>query len=406
MEKLSVSKKKNALALFAWGAWGLALIVIFVRVWFKPGSHSVFTVFRQAGAHWMKAESLYGQAGTWQGSKFLYSPLAAAAFAPFSLLPENIAGVAWRLIGGAALMAAAYAISRIVWAGPSVSWKRSAGLLALLPVSLSNLNNGQANPLVLGLILFSVVSLLTERWFLCALCLGIVGYFKLYPLALGLLLAVVFPRRLPWRLLIAVTGLFVLSLLLQHPSYVISQYADWMAHLGELRRRSAGEFGRWRDAYFLLRTAHVPITPRLWVVAEVITGIGAGAFCVWGVYRGWQAGRRVFAATGLGCVWMVLFGPASEAASYMLLAPAMIYGVLQSWTRPLSPAIRFGMTAAYGGLVLADICDSWLRLKGYSVYALSLQPIVASIFLVTAIAWLLADNYWTGEKESDERARA
>lgn len=399
----TVSKKHDALAFFAWSAWGIGLIAISVRVWFKPASHSVFTIFRQAGAHWINAESLYGQ-GSGQGSKFLYSPLGAALFAPFSLLPENVAGITWRLICGSILMTAAYTIARMVWAKPSTAWKRSIALLALLPISVSNLNNGQANPFVLALILLSVVSLLRRYWFLCALCLGIATYFKIYPLALGLLLAVVFPRQLSWRVIIAVIGLFVLSLLLQHPSYVISQYADWVAHLGELHRRSADEFGRWRDAYFLLRMAHVPIAPRLWVVVEAISGFGIAAFCVWGTYRGWQTDRLIFAAVGLGCVWMVLMGPASEASSYMLVGPVLIYGLLQSWTPPLSRALRFGMTAAYSGLLVADICDSWLRLKAHSVYALSLQPIVASIFLATALAWLIADKYWTRPEGSPEFA--
>jgi hypothetical protein len=382
------------LAFFAWSAWGIAFIAISVRVWFKPGSHSVFTIFRQAGAHWINAENLYGQ-GSGQGSKFLYSPLGAALFAPFSLLPENIAGIAWRLIGGSIMVTAAYVIARMVWVEPSKSWKRSIGLLALLPICVSNLNNGQTNPLVLALILFSVVSLLKRYWFLCVLCLGIATYFKIYPIALGLLLAVVFPRQLSWRLITAIIALFLLSLLLQHPSYVISQYADWVAHLGELHRRSADQFGRWRDAYFLLRMAHVPIASRFWVVVEVISGIGIAAFCVWGAYRGWHTDRLIFAAVGLGCVWMVLIGPASEASSYVLVGPVLIYGLLQSWTQPVSSPIRLGMTVAYSGLLLADICDSWLRLKAHSVYALSLQPIVALIFLATTFAWLIADKYWT-----------
>jgi hypothetical protein len=293
------------------------------------------------------------------------------------------------------MVTAAYVIARMVWVEPSKSWKRSIGLLALLPICVSNLNNGQTNPLVLALILFSVVSLLKRYWFLCVLCLGIATYFKIYPIALGLLLAVVFPRQLSWRLITAIIALFLLSLLLQHPSYVISQYADWVAHLGELHRRSADQFGRWRDAYFLLRMAHVPIASRFWVVVEVISGIGIAAFCVWGAYRGWHTDRLIFAAVGLGCVWMVLIGPASEASSYVLVGPVLIYGLLQSWTQPVSSPIRLGMTVAYSGLLLADICDSWLRLKAHSVYALSLQPIVALIFLATTFAWLIADKYWT-----------
>ena len=374
--------------LLALGAWGVALVIISIRVWFKPGAHSVFTAFREAGAHWVNTGELY-----FHGSKFLYSPLAAAWFAPFSFLSENVAGITWRLLSGILLVVAVYTAAQIVWSQPG-SRKGSWALVALLPLSLSNLNNGQANPLVLGLIVFSVVALLKEHWFLCSLCLAIASYFKIYPVALGLLLSTIFLRHLSWRLLLAIVGLFVVSLLMQRPSYVLGQYASWFEHLGGITRRSADESRAWRDAYFLLRMVGIPITPGAWILVEAFAGITIAAFCVWGIYHSWQKQRMIYAAFALGCVWMVLFGPATEAASYMLLGPSIIYGLFESW-RSIAPKwTRVGMTAAYSGLLLADISDSWLRLKGQTVYARAFQPIVAVIFFVTLVAWLATDKYW------------
>jgi hypothetical protein len=378
-----------ALPLLAWSGWTLALVIISVRVWFKPAAHSVFTVFREAGAHWLKAETLYGH-----GSKFLYSPLAGAWFSPFSFLPENIAGILWRLIGGALLTATAFIVAKTIWPRPADWQKPYWAVLALLPLAVSNLNNGQANPFVLALMLISIVALLRERWWSCALCLGFATYFKIYPLALGLLLSVLFSRQLSWRLTLSLIGFFIVSLLLQRPSYVLHEYVNWFAHLGSITRRSAGQFGTWRDAYFLLRIARIPLTPRGWLVVEAISGIAVAAFCAWGVHRNWHRERLMFAAFGLGSAWMVLFGPATEAASYILLVPAIVYGLLRSWTEPSLTRARIGMATAYCGLLVAEMCDSWLHLKHHFVYARSLQPIFALIFLGTAVAWLIEDKHW------------
>jgi hypothetical protein len=381
---------KPTIQWLAWGAWGLALVAISIRVWFKPGAHSVFVLFRDAGAHWVNGQNLYGQ-----GSKFLYSPLTAAWFAPFSFLPENVAGIVWRLLGGLALALTAYTAGKTVWPRASESNKWSWGLLLLLPLALSNLNNGQTNPLVLALMLISIISILYKRWFLSAICIAVATYFKIYPLVIGLLLSVPFPRQLFWRLVLSLAGLFLLSLLLQRPSYVLGEYAHWFDHLGGITRRSAGESRLWRDVYFLLWTAHVPITPRIWLVVEALSGISIALFCAWGVQHQWQSTRLIFAAVALGCAWMVLFGPATDAASYLLLGPVLIYGLFQSLTTPLPSWIRIGMITSYAGLIGADICDSWLRVKYHFAYIRCLQPGVGLIFLTTIVAWLAADKYWS-----------
>ena len=381
---------KPTIRWLAWGAWGIALLVISIRVWFKPGAHSVFTLFRDAGASWVNSQNLYGE-----GSKFLYSPLAAASFVPFSFLPENVAGIVWRLLGGVALALAAYTTGKTVWSRPSESNKSSWGLLLLLPLALSNLNNGQTNPLVLALTLGSIITILHKRWFLSALCIAVATYFKIYPVVIGLLLSIPFRRQLFWRLMLSLAGLFFLSLLLQRPSYVLDEYAHWFDHLGGITRRSAGESRLWRDVYFLLRAALVPITPRIWLAVEAASGIGIALFCAWGVWRQWQSARLIFAAVALGCAWMVLFGPAAEAASYLLLGPVLIYGLFQSLTTSPPSWVRIGMITSYAGLLAADICDSWLRAKYHFVYIRCLQPSIGLIFLTTTVAWLTADKYWS-----------
>jgi len=49
-----------------------------------------------------------------------------------------------------------------------------------------------------------------------------------YPLAVGLLLVLVYPRQLGWRLAVAVIAGLVVPFALQHPEYVARQYHDWI----------------------------------------------------------------------------------------------------------------------------------------------------------------------------------
>ncbi len=185
---------------------------------------------------------------------------------------------------------------------------------------------------------------------------------------------------------------------------MLGQYGSWFAHLFVITRRSADESRASRDAYFMLRKVRIPITPAAWVVLEVLAGMTIAAFCIRGVWRSWPEKRLIYAAFGLGCVWMVLFGPATEAASYILLGPAIIYGLFESCRSNAPNWIRFGVGTAYAGLLLADISDSWLRLKGQLVYARAFQPFVATLFLATLIVWLARDEYWraTPDEAVDE----
>jgi hypothetical protein len=55
------------------------------------------------------------------------------------------------------------------------------------------------------------------------------------------------------------------------------------------------------------------------------------------VYAGRRRSRaeRVHACAGLGLVWCTLFGPATESATYMLLAPVTAQAVIAVSGRPL-----------------------------------------------------------------------
>src|SRR6202042_484887 len=71
--------------------------------------------------------------------------------------------------------------------------QRAALFLLVLPLSIGSLNNAQSNPLVIGLLLIAIATVLEQLWFLSAIAIALATFFKLYPVVLGLLLVVNYP---------------------------------------------------------------------------------------------------------------------------------------------------------------------------------------------------------------------
>ncbi len=382
---------RNRLETAVLGCWVLTLVVICLHAGINPGTHSVFTNYRHAGARWVRGEYLYLYP---YSKQFLYSPLAAAWFAPFALLPQALGGILWRLLSAFALILGARRSGRMAWPGTSgVRWT-AWGLAALLPLSLSNLNNGQAGVLITAFLLFGIVFCASGQWQITAACFAIATIFKLYPIALALLLVALYPGKLSWRLALWLAGLFLLTFLLQQRSYVLTQYQEWFAQLAHDNRRLQGAYGTWRDAWLLLRLARVPMTMLAWTTLQLVAGVLAAALCVWGQWGGWNSRRCLAAAFCLASAWMTLFGPATEAATYIILAPAVIFGLITSWRSPHPGWLRTGMSCTYGLLVAADILNSWLHPAAHVVYVHAVQPFAALIFVGLVLVWLSSDRLW------------
>src|SRR5262249_44686668 len=155
---------------------------------------------------------------------------------------------------------------------------RQRGILFLLlvPLALGSLNNGQPNLLLAGLLLAAVAAAAHGRWALCAACVALATAVKVYPLALGLLLAAAYPRRLGGRRPLALALLAGLPFLLQEPGYVARQYGLWLARVAttdEARRYWPAAMA-YRDLWLLLRLAHVPVPLGAYQALQLAAGGG------------------------------------------------------------------------------------------------------------------------------------
>jgi glycosyl transferase family 87 len=366
--------------------WALAVFAVVARAIVAPHQNTVFTVFREAGASWLNGANLYSHIG-----KYLYSPLAAAFFAVFAWMPESIGAGVWRLAS-----VGVYLSSFIFWArhfGRGLITSMYLPLLFLLPLSLGNLNNGQASLLVIGLLLYACLAIEARKWTLGAFLIAAATFFKIYPLVIGLLFTVIYPRRLGGRLLLSLLVLWLLSLVLQKPQYVLEQYHDWFASLGADQRRVSGTLGSWRDFWLLLRIVRAPITVFGYAMLQLAAGGAIAVFCWWARnLNRWQECHLLWATFTLGCLWITLFGPSTELSTYVFLAPSLAFAVAAAWQSRQSDirgraASCLWLSATYLLFVVADALNAWVPVVRQNNYLHALQPIAALSFAAFVFAW-------------------
>ena len=369
--------------------WIVALLAICVRVGVSPHKQSSYAAdYAPAGLEWLHGAKIYHRR-----HHFVYSPPVAAFFAPFAALTEPTGGIVWRVFEAGLLLWAAdsWLRSRPANLGglPLDPRRLPTALLLLLPLAAGNLNLGQMNVFVLVLGAGGVLAAGREAWTLAAVLLAAAAYVKIYPLALGLLLALLWPRRFSWRLALALLGGFVLSLGLQRPGYVWDEYHQWFAVLGRDDRLDVDLFATWRDFGFLLRAVGVGLSDRAYRIMEIASGGVLALFLWWGQRRGgWRRDKLLGGVFCLGCAWMMLFGPATEAATYVVLSLPVCGLLVTAWSLPADPPWRVLLALVYVLLLLADLANSLFHGLTHHLFMRALQPVAALLF-TGGVVWQL-----------------
>jgi hypothetical protein len=358
------------------GLWAAAMAAICIHVWVKPHASTLYKVFHAGGARWLAMKDLYPKV-----DEYIYSPFAAAFFSPFALLPDRVGGILWRL-----LSLAIYAGAFAAWVKKLPADRAALAWMLLLPLSLGDFFNGQANPLVIGLVMIAVLACRREQWMLAALSISVAAYFKVYPVAMGLLLAVLHPRRFPWRLALGLAGLFGLSLFLQNPFYVLAQYGDWVHSLRQDPRRTLNYFGTYRDFWLFLRVLRVPISTAGWAVLQALSGLALAAFLLLARRRGIPAEILDFLLLTLGTCWMLLFGPATESSTYVMLAPPLALAWLRWSDEAGAGNFVKAAIACYLLLLSSQMLTSWAH-QHQNAYTHLIQPLGAAVLAGAVIGY-------------------
>ncbi len=138
------------------------------------------------------------EGGAWGG--YRYSPTAAILFVPLSYMPGPIGEVAWRVFLLSASLGGLYWCARIGLPRPLARRDWAVFFLLVLPSFTGCLNNGQSSCLIIGCLLAAIAAASTDRWMLSAALVTVPTLMKIYPVSVGMLLLVMYPRRFGWRL--------------------------------------------------------------------------------------------------------------------------------------------------------------------------------------------------------------
>jgi hypothetical protein len=459
----------------ALGLWLVVGIAVSVRTLVSPFKHSVFPIFAASVARWWADRPMYDFYPPLD--IFRYPPFFAVAATPFGVLGLRIGGILWGWVSLAVLLGGLWCFARDVapgrWTRP-----RLAGFLALAAVgALRGLWNNQSNALIVGLLLLAASALAravgaavvgqasrlqprsrdgctatavvgqasrlqprsrdgctataarSRRWWRAALLLAAAVCLKLTPLAPALLLCALWPRRLGWRFALAVAIGFLVPFLTRPPAEVLSQYAGWLDHL----QQSTGE--RWRgfrDGWtFWLAARHLaaglpmnfeithPIDTPAYRLVQVLSAPAVLAWCLWQRRRGRRLGLGdgwvVHVALAAGLAWLMLFGPAVEHATYVFLAPPLLWAVVQreAWVRGrglLMAAFVLVMVLGWG-VVAREGMEAW---PSGGPLLLAALPLGSLLFLLWLAGYALACGprpdrdavppFWDERPEKDEWA--
>jgi hypothetical protein len=368
-----------------WLALGLALSG---RTLLSPDKHSVFPIFASSATHWWADQPLYCSYPNLD--VFRYPPLFALTVTPFAALGFRWGGVLWGWLNLVVLLGGLWCFVSDVAPG---RWTRSriAAFMAVAALgALRGLWNNQSNALMVGLLLLGASALARaigadgsvldigqrRRWWRAAVLLALPVCLKLTPVAPALLLCALWPRRLAWRFALAVLLGFLLPFLTRPPEVVVGHYAEWLNHL------THSGHDRWlgfRDGWTVwLAVRHLatglrgalavcqPVEGMVYPGVQLLSAVAALVWCLWQRQRadrlGLGAAWQVHVTLGVGMAWLMLFGPAVEHATYVFLAPALAWAVVQA-------------EAWEGGRLLLGAAAALVLLLGWG--AVSRQAMVA-----------------------------
>jgi hypothetical protein len=108
----------------------------------------------------------------------------------------------------------------------------------------------------------------------------------------------------------------------------------------------------------------------------------------------------------LAIVWMLLFAPATEAATYALIAVPSAYLLIAGWSEVSQSALRVVSTLTYLGFVSAHILNSWFPIKKNVYLIHAIQPCFTLCFCAALFLWWKQQLFNKGHESGSASQRS
>jgi hypothetical protein len=262
------------------------------------------------------------------------------------------------------------------------------------------MHNGQANPIIIGWMLWATVCAYDGKWTLAALVLAPAVLMKVFPVALAGLLAMLAPVRFSVPLLIALAVGVVLPYAFQPAEYINAQYGFWFDNLSSDDRTNFALYAGYQDVHMLLRVVGINMPKEQYQIVQAVTGLLAAAVIFYQIRRGVDRPTIAINAFTLGICWMILFGASVETATFTLMAPVMAREILDSKGRP-----RWALPVALAGagfFVVSLIALTMPHHIHRPVIAFGVQPMGALLVGIAAVGRVLACRPVSVESPGDQ----
>jgi hypothetical protein len=339
------------------GVWALILFVTLFRgVILYGGRHStgMYPMLEQTGRNWATGQPLYSRLPGL--TVFRYSPLAAALMSPLSMIPNPIGSGIIRLLNVGGFLCGLWWWGRAVVPELLDAEQLGALFLAAVPLAFQELGDVQTNGLAVGLMLLGTAAIARFRPTLGMIFLVLATMIKAYPVALLLLLILLFPRQLFWRFLIITGAALALPFALQSPSYVPQQYRDWFA-FGLNARGNAPGSHQLLDIRVLFEQFHLAMTAHQYFLLELVAAVLVATLVIHAKLRGMERKTLILLTFGLATCWMTVFGPATESQTYIVVAPIMAWALIACRMKWISPILSWVIIPTY--ILFAMTQFSW-----------------------------------------------
>ncbi|HLJ94038.1 MAG TPA: glycosyltransferase 87 family protein [Gemmataceae bacterium] len=365
---------------WAIAVWATILIVLCTRGLLRPGSNSVYPIFANAARHFLAGTDLYEKTD----GPYRYSPLVAGLLVPFSLCSDSLGSLLWRLLNAAVYLGSLAWWCRAVPQPALTANQRAIIYLLIVPLSVGSLNNAQSNALILGLLLAGTAAVTRQFWNLASGCVALACLFKLYPIAVGLLLTALFPRRFAGRFLIALLIGLGLPFLFKPSVYVLQQYMGWWHHLLADDRQNLPVELWYRDFRLVCWSCQQMLSPMAYLAIQLLAAALMAGLCAWAKLVHLDRRRLLALLLGLGCCWMTLFGPATESCTYILLAPVLAWTLVSAWLQPGHAWLRSILVLSLALFTVSRIAV-WFPGGARQMQIACLQPWAALLLLVGVV---------------------
>lgn len=331
---------------WAYTLWVVLAVAASVKAIVQPDSHSVYMIFAAASRHWWADLPLYT---FYEGlDTYRYTPTFAVAMTPLAVLPDWAGAILWNLMSIALLL---WALRRFVREILPGEWPpaREALLVALVLVgSLRGIWSAQSNALVIALAMLAAVAIQRKRWWTASLLLAVPVFVKLWPVALVLLLVVLWPRQLLARFSAVMAVGLTVPFLTRPAAVVCQQYYEYYYWLTGCL--SLGRWSGYRDAVTIFEQLGIELHRYVYPVIQLEAALLLLGWCLWQRQQLGSTRRLLLSILAIWPAWQLLLGPGSERLTYGIIAIAASWALLESFAQKrcrVLAATAWGMISVF-----------------------------------------------------------